>query len=801
VGTVAEIGRANPAFGAPGIAPRWTHGDKSGLGTSHSAASRIWFTLWNGIVTEVYYPRVDLPQLRDLQLLLTDGATFFHEERKDLVASTTTLERDGLAYRITSRDPDGRYSLIKEVISDPHLPCVQVHVEIEASLELLEQLHAYVLCAPHLNCGGAGNNAYVVQVAGRKVLAAEKAGTWLALGADVPYSRASCGYVGTSDGWTDLADNYRMDWEFDYACNGNVALTGELALNGRTTFSIGLAFGDSLESAATALLESLSTRHSELREACLAPWRHRNAGLVRLEDVSDDEGRLYHRSYELLIAHEDKTFPGALIASMSIPWGESKGDEDRGGYHLVWTRDLVACASALLAAGDLDTPRRALVYLAVAQRPDGGFPQNFWVDGKSYWHGIQLDEVAFPILLAWRLKRAGALDGFDPYPMVMRAASYLVMEGPVTQQERWEEASGYSPSTLAATIAALICAAELARETDDAATADFLTDYADFLETHLERWTVTSQGELLAGVPRHYIRIHPIAIDDPTPDEDPDRGTLLIVNRPPGTQTLFPARNVVDAGFLQLVRLGVRRADDPVIADSVRVVDAVLRVETPAGPCWRRYNHDGYGQRDDGGPFEGWGRGRAWPLLAGERGHYEVALGQNPMPFVHAMERMASPTSLLPEQVWDEADRPASFLFRGKPTGSAMPLMWAHAEYIALLRSVADERVFDYVPAVGERYLFDRKHVRQIEVWKPNRQPATVARNARLRIQATRPFRLHWTDDEWDNVQDTDAGGTTLGVYFADLVPRQGQQAPFRFTFFWTGENRWEGKDYAVAIG
>lgn len=355
--------------------------------------------------------------------------------------------------------------------------------------------------------------------------------------------------------------------------------------------------------------------------------------------------------------------------------GEAHGDEYRGGYHLVWTRDLVKSVTALLAAGHTETALEALIYLATSQREDGGFAQNFWLNGDPYWTGIQLDQVCFPILLARRLYRENALRQFDPYPMVLQAASYLIRHGPATQQERWEEASGYSPSTLAANIAALICAASFARERNDEHTATFIEDYADFLEDHLEAWTVTTEGTLVPEIQRHYIRINPIDIHDPHPNEDSNQGMLTIANRPPGSQRQFPAKEIVDAGFLELVRYGICKPDDPLIVDSLKVVDAMLKVETPVGPCWHRYNHDGYGQREDGGPFLNWGKGRVWPLLTGERGHYELAAGHDVQPYIRAMEGLASDTGLLPEQSWDEADRPEAELWLGRPTGSAMPLV------------------------------------------------------------------------------------------------------------------------------
>jgi glucoamylase len=788
------------AFGWPGIEPRWTHGGKDGVGTAYAASSRVWFTFWNGIITEVYHPTVDRPQLRDLQYLITDGKGFFHEEKRHLESKLEHLSDDGLGYRCTNSDPAGRYAIVKEIIADPHLACVLQHTKLTGDESFVSKLRLYALCAPHLEVGGWGNSGYVARLGGRNVLIAERKGTWLALAATVPFSRVSCGYVGRSDGWTDLAGNFQMDWEFDHAPDGNIALTGELDLTGTREFTLGLAFGSSQHHAVSTLFQALSTPFAEHSKRYAEQWERSSAGILPLGKVSSDGGSLYRTSFNLLRAHEDKSYPGAFIASLSIPWGEAVGDEDQGGYHLVWTRDMVNSAHAMLAAGDRFTPLRALIYLSVSQHENGGFAQNFWIDGAPYWRGVQLDEVAFPILLAWRLRCENALQDFDPYPLVMRAAAYLVRHGPLTPQERWEEVSGYSPSTLASNIAALICAACFARKKGDKATAKYLEEYADFLEGHVETWTVTTEGTLLPGVARHYLRILPERADNPSPEEDPNQGNITIGNRPPGAQNVFPAKEVVDAGFLELVRHGVRRPDDPLIVDSLKVVDAVLKVETPFGPCWHRYNHDGYGQREDGGPFAGWGCGRVWPLLTGERGHYELAAGHDTKPFIRAMEGLASCTRLLPEQAWDGPDQPQVHMYCGRPTGSAMPLMWAHAEYIKLLRSVRDGKVSDLIAEVAKRYLGARADHPVFEVWKFTRQVRSVKRGSVLRIQVPASFRLRWSGDEWQTVQDTPSSPTALGVEFVDIPVPPAQRAPIRFTFFWTANDRWEGRDYIVSV-
>jgi glucoamylase len=797
---LTKLDNENGAFGSPGIHPRWTHGGKDGVGTAYASSSQIWFTLWNGIVTEVYYPTVDRPQLRDLQYLITDGKTFFHEEKRHLKSKFERLSDHALGYRCTNSDPDGRYAVVKEIITDPHLACVLQRTKVTGDKSFVSKLRLYALCAPHLEVGGWGNNGYVAELSGRKILMAQKQGTWLALAATVPFSRVSCGYVGHSDGWTDLAGNFQMDWEFDHASEGNVALTGELDVSAHREFTLGLAFGDTQHHAIATLVQALGTPFEEHHKRYTEQWDRTAAHQSPLEEFSSDKGNLYHSSFSLLLAHEDKSYPGALIASLSIPWGEARGDKDQGGYHLVWTRDMVNSASALLASDETATPLRALIYLAVSQQEDGGFSQNFWVNGNPYWRGIQLDEVAFPILLALRLSQQNALQDFDPYPMVLKAASYLLQHGPVTGQERWEEASGYSPSTLASNIAALIGAAYFCRQRENKAAAEFAEQYADFLESHVDAWTVTTEGTLVPEIRRHYIRILPDDVDNSTPAEDPNSGVLKIANLAPGTNNSFPAKEIVDPGFLELVRYGIRKPHDPLIVDSLKVVDAVLKVNTPVGPVWHRYNHDGYGQRESGGPYVGWGKGRAWPLLTGERAHFELAAGHDIKPFIRAIECFASATGLLPEQVWDEQDKPEKYMFLGRPTGSAMPLMWAHAEYVKLLRSASDGRVFDLIPDVARRYLGDRHSCQLFEIWKPNRQVRVVKRGYTLRVQVPASFRLHWTGDEWRTVNDKASAPTTFGVEFVDIPITPAQRAPIRFTLFWPESNSWEGRDYLVEV-
>lgn len=352
---------------------------------------------------------------------------------------------------------------------------------------------------------------------------------------------------------------------------------------------------------------------------------------------------------------------------------------------------------------------------------------------------------------------------------------------------------------MASNIAALTCAASFASGRGDEETAKFLQEYADFLECHVEPWTVTTEGTLVPEIPRHFIRIHPVDVTDFEANENPNLGTLLIKNRGPEQRDAFPANQIIDAGFLELVRYGIRKPGDSLIEDSLQVVDAVLKVDTPHGPCWRRYNHDGYGQREDGGPFEGWGIGRAWPLLTGERGHYELAAGRDVGPYLRALESFANSCGLLPEQVWDEAGRKESHLKFGGPTGAAMPLMWAHAEYIKLLRSASDSQIFDLIPAVVDRYQ-NRRNCVSLEIWKPNHRIRTIREGMTLRVQAPAPFQLRWSQDEWRTIQETTATATILNIYYVDLLPIAADSGFILFTFFWIADDRWEGKDYQIVV-
>jgi len=482
---------------------------------------------------------------------------------------------------------------------------------------------------------------------------------------------------------------------------------------------------------------------------------------------------------------------------MSIPWGETKGDLDLGGYHLVWTRDLVQSATALLATGQTGTPLRALIWLASIQRPDGSFPQNSWIDGTAYWSGHQLDQVAFPILLAWRLHKYHALDLFDPRVMIVRAAARLILRAPVTAQERWEENSGYSPSTLAVVIAALACTADWGMEVGNTEAAEFVFAYADWLAAHLEEWMVTTNGELVEGIPRHYIRINPADPNEPDPHADPNTQMIQIANG----GGLHPARNIVGGDFLHFVRYGIRRPDDPLVLDSIKVIDRVLKHDLPQGPGWRRYNHDGYGQKDDGSAYDGTGVGRCWPILTGERGHYELAAGRDPKPFITTIEDFSNQGGMLTEQIWDGPDLPQARMKPGCPTGAAMPLCWSHAEYVSLVRSRHDGVCFHRVEPAYQRYVVNPVPNR-FEIWTLRYPMRRMPHGKILRIILAEQASITWTTDNW---QQTNKSQTLhqdhLNLWFADFPTTEWRVGSvFVFTIFWERSQRWENRNWEVNI-
>jgi glucoamylase len=561
---------------------RWPTAAKTGFGTSTTLGSKVWFTLANGVMTEAFYPTVDLPNVRTLQFQVKTGAKI-ENELDDTVHSLEVPNPASLTFRQINRAKTGAYTITKTYITDPRRSTVLIDVNFDSQTGA--QLYVSYNSSTH-------GKAFAV----------------------VP----SCG-----------------------------SEPGPL----KNKCTIALAFGETPSRARQTARASLARNFETVRAEYEAGWRKY---VSRLPLIAGHQ-RQFNMAAMVLKGLEDKTYRGAVIASPSTPWngGES-------GYHAVWARDLYHVGTAFDALGDRAAANRVLDYLfKVQQKPDGSFPQNSWVDGRPIGNGLQMDQVGLPLVLARQLKRN---DRETWLKHIKPAADFILKHGPRTDQDRWEERPGYSPATIAAEIAGLAAAAEIASANGDSASAKRYSQTATDWNGKVEQWTVT-RGDGGSG---YYLRI--------TENDDPNDGAKMEIN---SSALVVDERKVVDAGFLELVRLGVKRPSDPVIVESLKLIDQLIKVETPVGAAWYRYNHDAYGETATGGDYDGRnGVGRLWTLLTGERGEYELARGDisSARRRLETMAGFANEGFMIPEQVYAN----------GKGTGSATPLAWSMAQFIRL---------------------------------------------------------------------------------------------------------------------
>ena len=767
-GSRDEKGLAAP--GRPGVAPTWTSSAKDLVTTSHGPG-RVWATLGYGILNEIYWPSTGQPQVRDLGFIVA-GPTGWREVKR-VRRYTIALPAPCVPLPRVTHEGDG-YRLELEIVPDPARDCLLIAHRLRGN-----EVKLYALLAPHLGGTDAHNSAQAAAT-----LTAWNGSAALCLMSHGGFSRGSAGYVGRSDGWQDFAAHGAMTWTYASAEDGNVALLGELP---QAEGVLALGFAATVQGAETLAASSLHDGFDAIRQSFVSTWQTWGQTL-RIPDAPSAIRAQAYLSAAVLRAHEDRNYPGAIVASLSIPWGNTSNSI--AGYHMVWTRDAVEAALGLLAVGQCDDARRALSYLMAIQRPDGSWSQNCFPDGRPFWTGIQLDEVAFPVLLAVKLRELGELGRVDGVPdMVHRAMAYLVANGPVSPQDRWEELAGISPFTLGVVIAALVGA----RPYLAPAEADYAGSLADYWNERIEDWTYIARGPLAAelGVDGYYVRI------GPSPALCGLRGRIELSNR---LDAIVDAAAIVGMEFLYLVRLGLRQARDVRIRDSLVVSEKLLGVQTPNGIAYHRYNEDGYGEHDDGRPYDGTGVGRAWPLLTGERGHYDVLSGSDPLPWLEAMSRMTGPWGMIPEQVWDTDPIPERDLWPGKPTGSAMPLVWAHAEFLKLLVARGHKRPIELLDSVRERY-GAANHACRAWHWRQDLPFSQLPRGRDLVIEADTPFVLHIGFDGWLDVRDPPSQPLPWGRHGVRLAADElAARDRIDFTYRFVDPPRWEGADHEVEL-
>ena len=643
---------------AQGADAHWPTAAKNGFGTSTTLASKVWFTLADGVMTEVFFPTLDVPNVQTLQLHVTTGIRV-ETEIEDTFHRLELPNPRSLTFRQINSAKSGQYTITKTYITDPHRSTVLIDLDFNSRTPV--QLSVYY--DPSLNNSGMHDST----LAFNNALVAVDENVASALIPSCGFGAVRNSYLGGSEGRA--------------RANGNVVQVGELK-NNRCTIALG--FGrtadDAMRNARTSLARGFQATRLEYETA----WA---SYVSRLPRIAKHQ-RQFDMAAMVLKGLEDKTFRGAVIASPSTPWGggPNANEPTVSGYHGVWSRDLYHVATAFDALGNRAAARRLLDYLfRVQQKPDGSFPQNSWVDWRPIGNGLQMDQVALPLVLAYQL---GRTDRKTWLKHIKPAADFILRHGPRTDQDRWEEKPGYSPATIAAEIAGLVCAAEIARINGDSVGKNYL-ETADNWARNVERWTVT-RTEHDAG---YYLRI--------TENDDPNDGAKMEIN---SSSRVVDERKILDAGFLELVRLGVKAPRDRLIGESLKLIDQLIKVETPVGDAWYRYNHDAYGETPGGGNYDGRnGVGRLWTLLTGERGEYDLAADdvQSARKRLDTLAGFANDGLMIPEQVWD---RNIPGFHVGTGTGSATPLAWSMAQFIRLAMSIERGRNVETPRIVVERY-------------------------------------------------------------------------------------------------
>jgi glucan 1,4-alpha-glucosidase len=747
---------SHAASDGPGTLSHFDLARKDCLGTANNTSSKVWFTVANGVLSDVYYPTVDNTNVETLQFIVTDGLTFTDLQARDMTYTVTAPDSRSLVCRVTSTAKSGRYQITTDYLTDSSRNAVLIHSSFVPLGGTLHNYRLYVRYDPSINGnggGGSGNgggdSGLIDTTTGHNVPVAFDTRTtsqaanrtyaipvYSALDASTPFTQVSNGFAGAgSDGQVQLDATHALGATYDSASQGNLVQTTQVDLSSGGDFSLALGFGTTQGDAVMAAEGTLGSPFGQVRKAFSADWHAYDAALTAppgsMAGTTTPQWRRlvdeYYLSANVVKASEDKTFPGAIVASLASPWGQaiSAGDPNNlffGSYREVFARDLYEAWTSLMVDGDLQTARDALTFLLDRQQlPDGSMPRNSLLNGKvapdSF--GSQLDEAAYPLIMADQL---GMTDAALYQNHIRAAIDFVIAHGPAFGVERWEEQSGYSPSTIAAEVAGLVAGANLAQGNGDTRTASIARGVADDWQRSLPGWAVTSNGPL-ASHP-YYIRL--------TKNANPNSPwTYNLGNGGPD----MDQRSVIDQGFLEMVRLGLTPASDPTIAESLPVVDATIKSDTSTGAGFHRYNGDGYGDRaSDGRPWAptGRGTGHLWPALAGERGEYEIASGStaSALARLQAMRAGASGVGLIPEQDWEGPDLAASpfgsdptmasiGFHNGAAAGSASPLTWSAAQYVRLMRDLAAGKILEQHAGTFNRYVAHQQGQTSLTVTAP----------------------------------------------------------------------------------
>ncbi|MDX6396229.1 MAG: hypothetical protein QOJ73_7292 [Streptosporangiaceae bacterium] len=752
------------APGGPGTMSYFDLARKDCLGTARNATSKVWYTVAGGVLSDVYEPTIDNTDVQTLQYIVTDGSTFTDLQTRDMTY-TVAADPSGMACTVTATSASHGYKLITTYITDPARDTVLMDTRLDAtpgSHTAMSKLHLYARLDAHVNGdggGGTGSNENaggntgtidtstgspvpvvystntVTQAANRSYAVP----TYMALRPSSPSAAASVGYAGTaSDGLTQLAATHALT-SYGSAPNGHVTATEDVTPRHGDQVTLALGFGRTQAQAVATAGASLARPLRLTELAYLAGWAGYDLRLHRppssFPGLSGAQAsvlqRRYYLSANVIKSSEDKTFPGAIVASMASPWGQAVAAGTAvngkpvyyGSYREVFSRDLYEAFTGLLTDGDLATARAATLFLFNKQQlRNGQLPRNSLVNGAAApdTGGNQLDETAYPILMALQSGLAGDATLWQQH--IRPAADFLVAMGPSFGSERWEEQSGYSPSTIAAEIAGLTAASVIAADHGDTARSQLYQATADHFQRTIKTWDVTTTG--LDG-PRYFIRLSKTG--------DPNAPiTYSLGNGGPTVDQ----RAVIDGGFQELVRLGELPASDSDVQASLGVLDKQISVSTPSGTGYYRYgtsatagSADGYGdcyqpsQTSCTTPGQPWpttdvGTGHLWPVLSGERAESDIATGNRAgaSALLEAMAQFSSGVGLVPEQAWEDPALAAS-PFGSDPTtasigftdgqaaGSASPLTWAQAQEARLILSTGAGHTLETPAVTTQRYV------------------------------------------------------------------------------------------------